>query len=200
MTMCCSLYLVDGLPFGGIGPSGCKFVPVEHINPDRILLAGYHTRKFTFDMFTHLRASLDSPGLFVVYFSLLPTYSLFAPCRIDSILGGRFPPYTVSFDDLFSPAAPNVCVQAKNESFLTNSLGIKLPPRPRLSANGHVSSRNVRRARTWLIEQGQKALIERKSNTKWLFLLVSLAIVGIGYTRAADVSEWTRWLKRLIQN
>jgi hypothetical protein len=63
-----------------------------------------------------------------------------------------------------------------------------------------VSSRNVRRARTWLIEQGQKALIERKSNTKWLFLLVSLAIVGIGYTRVADVSEWARWLKRLIQN
>ncbi|KAF9235550.1 NAD-dependent aldehyde dehydrogenase [Melanogaster broomeanus] len=37
---------LDGLPFGGIGPSG----------------SGYHTQKYTFDMFTHLRASLDSPS------------------------------------------------------------------------------------------------------------------------------------------
>ncbi|KAG6377370.1 NAD-dependent aldehyde dehydrogenase [Boletus reticuloceps] len=52
----------DGLPFGGIGPSG----------------SGYHARKFTFDMFTHLRASLDSPSW------------------IDIILGSRFPPYNAS--------------------------------------------------------------------------------------------------------
>ncbi|KAI6148774.1 Aldehyde/histidinol dehydrogenase [Pisolithus tinctorius] len=51
---------VDGLPFGGIGPSG----------------SGYHTRKYTFDMFTHLRSSLDSPSW------------------VDSIFGSRFPPYT----------------------------------------------------------------------------------------------------------
>lgn len=50
---------VDGLPFGGIGPSG----------------NGYHTGKFSFDMFTHLRAVLDSPGW------------------IDRILGARYPPY-----------------------------------------------------------------------------------------------------------
>ncbi|EIN08576.1 NAD-aldehyde dehydrogenase [Punctularia strigosozonata HHB-11173 SS5] len=50
----------EGLPFGGIGPSG----------------TGYHTGKFTFDMFTHLRASIDSPGW------------------IDMILNFRFPPYT----------------------------------------------------------------------------------------------------------
>lgn len=50
----------DGLPFGGIGPSG----------------SGYHTRDYTFAMFTHQRASLDSPGW------------------IDNILTGRFPPYT----------------------------------------------------------------------------------------------------------
>ncbi|QRW05395.1 aldehyde dehydrogenase family protein [Ceratobasidium sp. AG-Ba] len=37
---------VDGLPFGGVGPSGY----------------GANTSKFTFDTFTHLRASLDSPG------------------------------------------------------------------------------------------------------------------------------------------
>ncbi|EKM75339.1 hypothetical protein AGABI1DRAFT_46604 [Agaricus bisporus var. burnettii JB137-S8] len=51
---------IEGLPFGGIGPSG----------------SGYHTGKYTFDMFTHLRASLDSPGW------------------LDKILGFRFPPYT----------------------------------------------------------------------------------------------------------
>ncbi|KIK21326.1 hypothetical protein PISMIDRAFT_104286 [Pisolithus microcarpus 441] len=53
---------VDGLPFGGIGPSG----------------SGYHTRKYTFDLFTHLRSSLDSPAW------------------VDAIFGSRFPPYTVS--------------------------------------------------------------------------------------------------------
>ncbi|KAF8137586.1 NAD-dependent aldehyde dehydrogenase [Boletus edulis] len=52
----------DGLPFGGIGASG----------------SGHHGRKFTFDMFTHLRASLDSPSW------------------IDIILGSRFPPYNAS--------------------------------------------------------------------------------------------------------
>lgn len=51
---------VDGLPFGGIGPSG----------------SGYHTRKYTFDLFTHLRSSLDSPAW------------------VDAIFGSRFPPYT----------------------------------------------------------------------------------------------------------
>ncbi|KAG2356069.1 Aldehyde/histidinol dehydrogenase [Suillus spraguei] len=52
--------LVDGLPFGGIGPSG----------------SGYRHRSFSFDM-------------------------------IDNILGGRFPPYTVSFDDLYPSAFPS---------------------------------------------------------------------------------------------
>ncbi|KAJ2928248.1 hypothetical protein H1R20_g8864, partial [Candolleomyces eurysporus] len=37
---------VEGLPFGGIGPSG----------------SGYHTGKYTFDTFTHFRAALDSPS------------------------------------------------------------------------------------------------------------------------------------------
>ncbi|KAF8638214.1 hypothetical protein AX16_010560 [Volvariella volvacea WC 439] len=49
-----------GLPFGGIGPSGY----------------GAHTGKFTFDTFTHNRASMDSPGW------------------LDKIIGFRFPPYT----------------------------------------------------------------------------------------------------------
>ncbi|KAH7928569.1 aldehyde dehydrogenase [Leucogyrophana mollusca] len=50
----------DGLPFGGTGPSG----------------SGYHHGKYSFDEFTHLRASLDSPSW------------------IDKILGSRYPPYT----------------------------------------------------------------------------------------------------------
>jgi aldehyde dehydrogenase (NAD+)/aldehyde dehydrogenase (NAD(P)+) len=52
----------EGLPFGGTGQSG----------------SGYHTGKFSFDMFTHLRASLDSPSW------------------TDMILGVRFPPYNSS--------------------------------------------------------------------------------------------------------
>ncbi|KAF7970549.1 hypothetical protein HWV62_23721 [Athelia sp. TMB] len=51
-----------GLPFGGTGASG----------------SGYHIGKYSFDTFTHLRASMDSPSW------------------IDKIIGGRFPPYTKS--------------------------------------------------------------------------------------------------------
>jgi len=50
---------LQDLPFGGIGPSGY----------------GYHTDKYTFDIFTHLRSSMDSPGW------------------VDKLLGFRFPPY-----------------------------------------------------------------------------------------------------------
>ncbi|KZT24852.1 NAD-aldehyde dehydrogenase [Neolentinus lepideus HHB14362 ss-1] len=50
----------ENLPFGGIGPSG----------------SGYHTGKYSFDMFTHLRACLDSPSW------------------IDKILSPRYPPYS----------------------------------------------------------------------------------------------------------
>ncbi|KAK7467379.1 Hexadecenal dehydrogenase [Stygiomarasmius scandens] len=52
----------EGLPFGGIGPSG----------------SGYHTGKYGFDMFTHLRSSISSPSW------------------IDYILSFRFPPYTAA--------------------------------------------------------------------------------------------------------
>ncbi|KAJ7137785.1 aldehyde dehydrogenase [Mycena epipterygia] len=52
---------ITGLPFGGIGPSGN---------------GGYHTGKYGFQMFTHFRASMDTPGW------------------IDKLLGFRFPPYT----------------------------------------------------------------------------------------------------------
>ncbi|OCH89619.1 NAD-aldehyde dehydrogenase [Obba rivulosa] len=50
----------DGLPVGGVGPSG----------------TGYYSGKYGFDMFTHFRATMDSPGW------------------LDWVLGGRYPPYT----------------------------------------------------------------------------------------------------------
>lgn len=62
----------EGLPFGGIGPSGCTLVTC-HCHPCHRLLmyisstAGYHTGKFSFDMFTHLRSTLDNPSLFVIF-------------------------------------------------------------------------------------------------------------------------------------
>ncbi|PBK89868.1 NAD-dependent aldehyde dehydrogenase [Armillaria gallica] len=55
----------EGLPFGGIGPSG----------------SGHYKGKFGFGTFTHTRASLDSPGWYD-----LP---------LDKILSSRYPPYTV---------------------------------------------------------------------------------------------------------
>ncbi|KAH6918157.1 aldehyde dehydrogenase [Coprinopsis sp. MPI-PUGE-AT-0042] len=51
---------VEGLPFGGTGPSGY----------------GNHTGKFTFDMFTHFRGSIDSPNW------------------LEGLLKFRYPPYT----------------------------------------------------------------------------------------------------------
>ncbi|KAI9465739.1 NAD-aldehyde dehydrogenase [Lactarius psammicola] len=51
--------LAEGLPFGGIGPSG----------------SGCNTGKFSFDTFTHLRATLDNPGF------------------MDYIMSFRYPPY-----------------------------------------------------------------------------------------------------------
>ncbi|KAI9441264.1 NAD-dependent aldehyde dehydrogenase [Lactarius indigo] len=51
----------EGLPFGGIGPSG----------------SGYTSGKYSFDMFTHLRSTLDNPGI------------------MDYIMKFRYPPYNV---------------------------------------------------------------------------------------------------------
>ncbi|KII87684.1 hypothetical protein PLICRDRAFT_141625 [Plicaturopsis crispa FD-325 SS-3] len=69
----------EGLPFGGIGPSG----------------SGYHTGKFTFDIFTHLRASMDSPGW------------------LDLILGSRFPPYSEKKDRALSQLTPSLPARPK---------------------------------------------------------------------------------------
>jgi hypothetical protein len=63
---------VPGLPFGGIGPSGCVFI-AEIPATDCLYVpspAGYHTGKYSFEMFTHLRSTLDHPSLFVPFFSL----------------------------------------------------------------------------------------------------------------------------------
>ncbi|KAF8888614.1 NAD-aldehyde dehydrogenase [Infundibulicybe gibba] len=64
----------DGLPFGGVGPSGY----------------GAHTGKFGFDMFTHLRSSMDSPSW------------------IDKILGFRYPPYTAKSISSLSKLSPSL--------------------------------------------------------------------------------------------
>jgi len=68
--------VVDGLPFGGVGESGY----------------GYHTGKYGFDTFTHLRATIDSPKIF------------------DLFMGNRFPPYTnkgvAAFKKLLYPSMP----------------------------------------------------------------------------------------------
>ncbi|KAJ8073899.1 Hexadecenal dehydrogenase [Marasmius tenuissimus] len=67
---------VEGLPFGGIGPSG----------------SGYHTGKYGFDTFTHLRASFDSPKW------------------ADMFFGVRYPPYTsrsmIALKKLFTVSLP----------------------------------------------------------------------------------------------
>ncbi|KAL6307480.1 NAD-dependent aldehyde dehydrogenase [Sparassis latifolia] len=56
----CNLHVVvDGLPFGGTGASG----------------SGHYTGKFSFDMFTHLRSTMDNPSW------------------VDVITGLRYPPY-----------------------------------------------------------------------------------------------------------
>ncbi|KII87702.1 hypothetical protein PLICRDRAFT_112150 [Plicaturopsis crispa FD-325 SS-3] len=53
--------VIDGLPLGGVGPSG----------------SGMHTGKYSFDTFTHLRATIDSPKF------------------VDIVMNARYPPYTV---------------------------------------------------------------------------------------------------------
>lgn len=52
----------DGLPFGGVGGSGCKSLSAAHEQYLTPSLDGAHTGKYTFDTFTHLRSSLDSPS------------------------------------------------------------------------------------------------------------------------------------------
>ncbi|KAI9465741.1 NAD-aldehyde dehydrogenase [Lactarius psammicola] len=58
----------EGLPFGGIGPSG----------------SGYTSGKFSFDTFTHFRATLDNPGV------------------MDYIMSFRYPPYNEKKRKLFT--------------------------------------------------------------------------------------------------
>ncbi|KAL4072468.1 Aldehyde/histidinol dehydrogenase [Scleroderma yunnanense] len=68
---------VDGLPLGGIGPSG----------------SGYQTRKYSFDLFTHLRSSLDSPSWVDWLFgSRFPPYTAKKEAKLKSLLGVKLPP------------------------------------------------------------------------------------------------------------
>ncbi|KAH9962980.1 NAD-aldehyde dehydrogenase [Russula dissimulans] len=69
--------VAEGLPFGGIGPSG----------------SGYHTGKYSFDMFTHLRSTLDNPSF------------------TEHLLWSRYPPYNEkklkSFISTTYPSVPS---------------------------------------------------------------------------------------------
>ncbi|KAH9048420.1 NAD-aldehyde dehydrogenase [Lactarius hengduanensis] len=60
--------LAEGLPFGGIGTSG----------------SGCNTGKFSFDTFTHLRSTLDNPGI------------------MDYIMSFRYPPYNANKRKLYT--------------------------------------------------------------------------------------------------
>ncbi|CEL57774.1 hypothetical protein RSOLAG1IB_02518 [Rhizoctonia solani AG-1 IB] len=61
---------VDGLPFGGVGPSGY----------------GAHTAKFTFDTFTHFRSSIDSPGwLDLILGARFPPYTAAKAKKLASL-------------------------------------------------------------------------------------------------------------------
>ncbi|KAF7363850.1 Aldehyde dehydrogenase [Mycena sanguinolenta] len=114
---------VTGLPFGGIGPSGCKFFYlllrffshahswIPHwqgkFRPNTFFVPiVISLQQYGFDMFTHLRASIDAPGW------------------IDKVFNFRFPPYTTS-----------------NIAKMKARLGAKLPPRPTGPPPGTVASR-----------------------------------------------------------
>ncbi|KAK7060129.1 Hexadecenal dehydrogenase [Paramarasmius palmivorus] len=67
----------EGLPFGGIGPSG----------------SGYHTGKYGFDMFTHFRSSLDSPSWLEALMSFrYPPYTAKKLATMNRTITPRLPP------------------------------------------------------------------------------------------------------------
>ncbi len=82
-----------------------------------MFVAGQTTGKFNFDMFTHLRSSLDNPGWYVLpdpSLDAIILISLSVPNRVDRlVLKARFPPYT-----------------AEKQQFLAKLQKVKLPPRP----------------------------------------------------------------------
>lgn len=96
------------MPFGGVGPSGCMFTVwfISSFGKEMLTnqfslwlwLDGMHTGKYSFDMFTHQRTSMDSPG-WCVYLSQTRNILWFAgpffSLRVDYILNFRFPPYSV---------------------------------------------------------------------------------------------------------
>lgn len=55
---------VDGLPFAGVGESGCTSSHTHIIQVDddnTSLVDGYQTLKYSYDEFTYLRSSVDIP-------------------------------------------------------------------------------------------------------------------------------------------
>ncbi|KAH9060602.1 NAD-aldehyde dehydrogenase [Lactarius vividus] len=78
--------LAEGLPFGGIGPSG----------------SGCNTGKFSFDTFTHLRSTLDNPGMFVTSHWHVDHASNLFISSMDYIMSFRYPPYNANKRKLYT--------------------------------------------------------------------------------------------------
>lgn len=90
--------LVDGLPFGGTGASGCKYIlrrsGIKY--SDCLVPDGSSTGKYSFDTFTHLRSTMDNPGWWTqpIIFHSPHTSDYWLYNRTDVIMKMRFPPYT----------------------------------------------------------------------------------------------------------
>ncbi|KAG8922217.1 hypothetical protein FRC02_012064, partial [Tulasnella sp. 418] len=83
----CVHMAVPGMPFGGIGGSGY----------------GSHTSKFSYDTFTHLRSSLDSPRWVDLFFSFrFPPYTAGKLRQARTMLLPRLPPRPGTQKSLFS--------------------------------------------------------------------------------------------------
>ncbi|KAI0951544.1 hypothetical protein AcW1_008564 [Taiwanofungus camphoratus] len=69
---------VDGLPFGGIGPSGY----------------GCTTGKFSFDTFTHLRSTIDNPSWVDTFLmaARYPPYKSGSSGKLNELMKPRLPP------------------------------------------------------------------------------------------------------------
>ncbi|KAL0568278.1 Hexadecenal dehydrogenase [Marasmius crinis-equi] len=84
---------VEGLPFGGVGPSG----------------SGYHTGKYGFDTFTHFRATFDSPKWIDIIFGFrYPPYTSKSIVGLKKVYNVRLPPRPTG------PPGPDADAQQEN--------------------------------------------------------------------------------------
>ena len=101
--------------------------------------AGCHTGKFSFDLFTHLRSTLDNPGLFVIFSVDKRTqpYSLFL--STERFLSSRYPPYNVS-EYLTNGLWTDLLIRTNNQEKKKKSfVSLSFPTVPaRTAAGGYV--------------------------------------------------------------